>query len=159
MATIPPEQHRALLIVDRQEAQGAILIRPTGEVDLANVPMLWSNLKALLEDGQHIVVDLSAIQYIDSAGLKALRDSGHLFLQRGQRFVLAKPTSVVQRLIDIVRLEKVIPVFASIEAALDSFRVATASPTQARHRSRRDQGADEEPAKTTHHVQGGPGSH
>jgi len=127
MATIPPPEHERVLIVDREEVQEAILIRPTGEVGLTSVPRLWSNLKALVEDGQNVVVDLSAIQSIDSAGVEALVDAGHLFLQRGQRFVLAKPTSVVQRLIDIVCLDKVIPIFASLEDALDSFHVAHAS--------------------------------
>ena len=137
MITPPPEHHGISLVVDRQEAQGVILLRPTGEVDPANVPILWSNLKALLEDDQNVVVDLSAIQGIDSTGIEALLDSGHLLFQRGQRFALARLTSVVQRLIDVVCLDKVIPVFASIEAALDSFRVANAYPNksgQASHR-------------------------
>lgn len=47
--TMPPSQQQKLLVADRQEAQAAILIRPTGEVDLTSVPILWSNLKALLE--------------------------------------------------------------------------------------------------------------
>lgn len=111
-----------VLVVERQEARGAILIRPTGEVDLTSVPILWSNLKALLEDGQDVVVDLSGVQSIDSTGFEALVDAGHLFFQRGQRFALATPTSVVQRLIDIGYPDEVIPVFASIEMALDSFR-------------------------------------
>jgi len=138
MTTIPPRQQQELLVVDRQEARGAMLIRPTGEVDVTTVPLLWSNLKALLEDGQHVVVDLSAIRSIDSTGFEALLDCGHLFFQRGQRFVLAKPTRIVQGLLDIVCLDKVIPVFASIEAALDSFCGASRYSTrggQVRHRS------------------------
>ncbi len=111
-----------MLVVERQEARGAILIRPTGEVDLTSVPILWSNLKALLEDGQDVVVDLSGVQSIDSTGFEALVDAGHLFFQRGQRFALATPTSVVQRLIDIGYPDEVIPVFASSEMALDAFR-------------------------------------
>jgi anti-anti-sigma factor len=130
MTTPPPEQHGISLVVDRQEARGVILLRPTGAVDPTSVPILWSNLKALLEDDQNVVVDLSAIQGIDSTGIEALLDSGHLFFQRGQRFVLARPTSIVQRLIDVVCLDKVIPVFASIEAALDSFCVANAYPNK-----------------------------
>jgi hypothetical protein len=47
--TMPPSQQQKLLAVERQEAQGAILIRPTGEVDLTSVLIFWSNVKALLE--------------------------------------------------------------------------------------------------------------
>ena len=130
MTTIPPQPQQKLLVVDRQEARGVILIRPIGEVDLTTVPILWSNLKALLEDYQHVVVDLSAIQSIDSAGFEALLDCGHLFFQRGQRFVLAKPTRIVQGLLDFVCRDKVIAVFASIDAALDSFCGASRYPTK-----------------------------
>jgi anti-anti-sigma factor len=139
MTTIPPQQQEELLVIDRQETQGAILLRPTGEVDLTSVPVLWSNLKALLEDGQHVVVDLSAIQSMDATGFEALLDCGHLFFQRGQRFVLANPTRIVQGLLDIVGLDEVIPVFESIEAALDPFCGASRYSTegsQTRHRAR-----------------------
>jgi anti-sigma B factor antagonist len=122
-------QQQELLVVERREAQGAILIRPIGEVDFTSVPILWSNLKALLEDDQHVVVDLGAIQSMDATGFEALLDCGYLFSQRGQRFVLANPTRGIQGLRDIVSLDEVIPVFESIEAALDSFRGANAYPT------------------------------
>jgi len=138
MTAIPPQRQQKLLLVDRQDARGAILIRPIGEVDLTTVPELWSSLKALLEDGQHVVVDLSAIQSMDATGLEALLDCGHLFFQRGQRFVLANPTRIAQGLVDIVCLDKIIPVFASTEAALDSFCGTNAYPTtggQVGHRS------------------------
>ena len=128
MATIPPQQQQELLVVERREAQGAILIRPIGEVDFTSVPILWSNLKALLEDDQHVVVDLGAIQSMDVTGFEALLDCGSLFSQRGQRFVLANPARDIQGLREIVSLDKVIPVFESIEAALDSFRGAMHIP-------------------------------
>ncbi len=38
----------------------AMLVRAVGEVDLATVPILWSNLKAMREDNLNVIVDLKA---------------------------------------------------------------------------------------------------
>jgi ABC-type transporter Mla MlaB component len=69
----------------------AVLVRPAGEVTLATVPLLWSNQRAMREDHLNVIVDLKAILGIDSAGMHALLDMHQLFIQCGQRLVLANP--------------------------------------------------------------------
>jgi len=94
-----------------------MLVRAVGEVDLATVPILWSNLKAMLED------NLNGIQYIDSVGIQALLNAYRFFIRRGQRVVLAEPSPILHMLLlEISGLEKAIPVFASVAAALASLR-------------------------------------
>ncbi len=101
----------------------AVLVRTIGEVDLATVPMLWSNLKAMVEDNLNVVVDLNGIQYIDSAGIQALLDANQLFIRCGQRLVLAEPSPIFRMLLrEIAGLEQTIPLFTSVAAALASFR-------------------------------------
>jgi anti-sigma B factor antagonist len=109
----------------------AMLVHAVGAVDLATVPMLWSNLKAMLEDNLNVVVDLNGIQYIDASGIQALLDVHRLFIQRGQRLVLAEPTPPFSTLLcEVAGLENAIPLFASVAAALASFRSPAAlSPT------------------------------
>jgi anti-anti-sigma factor len=72
-----------------EQTSEAILVRAVGEVDLAIIPMLWSNLTALLGDHPHVVVDLNGIQYIEFAGIHALLDAHRYFFQSRQRVVLA----------------------------------------------------------------------
>ncbi len=101
----------------------AMLVRAVGEVDLATIPMLWSNLKAMVEENLNVVVDLNGIQYIDTAGIQALLDANQLFIQCGQRLVLAEPSPIFRMLLrEIAGLEQTIPVFTSVAAALASFR-------------------------------------
>jgi anti-anti-sigma factor len=101
----------------------AMLVRTIGEVDLATIPFLWSNLKAMVEESLNVVVDLKGIQYIDSAGIHALLDANQLFIRCGQRLVLAEPSPIFRTLLgEIAGLEHLIPVFASVAAALASFR-------------------------------------
>ncbi|HEX4841738.1 MAG TPA: STAS domain-containing protein [bacterium] len=100
----------------------AMLVRPVGEVNLATVPLLWSNLRAMREDHLNVIVDLKAILGIDSAGMQALLDAYQLFIQCGQRLVLAEPSPMVRTLLEVAGLEKAVPIFASVTAALASFR-------------------------------------
>ena len=103
----------------------AMVARPVGEVTLATVPLLWSNLRAMREDNLNVIVDLKAILGIDSAGIHTLLDLHQLFIQCGQRLVLAEPRPLVRALLEDGGLDKAIPVFASVAAALASFRSPT----------------------------------
>jgi anti-anti-sigma factor len=101
----------------------AMLVRAMGEVDLATVPMLWSNLKAMLEDDLNVVVDLNGIEYVDACGIQAFLDIHRLFIQCGQRFVVAQPTHLFSTLLrEIAGFENAIPLFTSVAAALASFQ-------------------------------------
>src|SRR5438876_12164948 len=92
----------------------AMLVRAIGEVDLAPIPMLWSNRKAKLEDNLNVVVDLNGIEYIDACGIQAFLDIHRLFIQCGQRFVVAQPTRLFSTLLrEIAGFENAIPFFTS----------------------------------------------
>ncbi len=105
-----------------EKTSEAMVVRPVGEVNLATVPLLWSNLRAMREDHLNVIVDLKAILGIDSAGMHALLDVHQLFIQCGQRLVLAEPGPMVRTLLEVAGLEKAVPIFASVAAALASFR-------------------------------------
>ena len=61
------------LTVEVEEEGGLIVIRANGEVDLASVALLNSELKrAEASDADRIVLDLSELEFIDSTGLRAL---------------------------------------------------------------------------------------
>jgi anti-sigma B factor antagonist len=101
----------------------AILVRAIGEIDLATIPTLWSSLTALLGDHPNVVVDLNGVQYIESAGIESLLDAHRLFIQSGQRLVLAESSRIFPMMLrEIAGLEQAVPVFRSVAAALASFR-------------------------------------
>jgi len=100
----------------------AMVARPVGEINLATVPLLWSSLRAMREDHLNVVVDLKAIVGIDSAGMHALLDAYQLFIQCGQRLVVAEPSPMVRTLLEAAGPERAMPIFASVAAALASFR-------------------------------------
>ncbi len=100
----------------------AMVVRLAGEVNLASVPLLWSNLRAMREDHLNVIVDLKAILGIDSVGMQALLDAHQVFIQCGQRLVLAEPSPMARTLLEVAGVEKAMPIFVSVAAALASFR-------------------------------------
>lgn len=105
-----------------ERASEAMVVRPIGDITAATVPVLWSNLRAMREDHLNVVVDLKAILRIDPDGMRALRDMHQLFSQCGQRLAFAEPSPVVGALLDVAGLENAMPIFASVAAALATFR-------------------------------------
>jgi anti-anti-sigma factor len=117
------------LMFRTEEQPGVVVLHPSGEVDLATVSALWARLKAAGEGGRDVVVTMGGITYIDSTGIKALLDVHRLLEKHAQRMVLAEPSNVARKIIEITALEKVIPVYASSEEAVQSLRTA-AEPEQ-----------------------------
>lgn len=102
---------------------GAVVLSISGEVDLANASSLRAQLKAAIETRKHlIVVDLKDLRYIDSCGIHALLDTHHAVARNGCSIALAAVPSMVQRIFKIVGLAQMIPVFPTVETAVESLR-------------------------------------
>ena len=114
-----------------EETPEAIILRPSGEVDLATVSILRGALTAATVTGRSIIVDMSGTRYMDSAGVHALFDHANTCKQHDYVLMLVAPQSTVQKVIEITHLDDAIPVLASVEVALDLVRSRTV-PTKAR---------------------------
>lgn len=92
---------------------GYQIIVITGELDEATAPELDAAIDGSPE-GWPVIVDLSKIVFISSAGIHAvLRD-------RLRRIALVCPPGNVLRLFEIVRANHLVPIFESLEAAIQS---------------------------------------
>ena len=98
---------------------GLGLVALSGEVDLYTAPRFKDDLIALIDEGvTELIVDLSAVTFIDStalgvliSGIKRLHDTdGHLVVVAGSRPVV--------RILSITGLDRVLTVFDTREAAL-----------------------------------------
>ena len=61
-----------LTLHSEHDAQGRLVVRATGEIDASNVNELAKALAQGLDNGGPLTVDLSAVEYLDSAGINAL---------------------------------------------------------------------------------------
>jgi anti-sigma B factor antagonist len=103
-----------------------------GEIDLHYAPVLRSLLQSKISDHcRALVLDLSGVTFIDSSGLAAIieyfRDSGDC----DGVLCLAGMNDTLQTVFEIVRLDKVIPIFASRAEAIVALKAGTVAPPEA----------------------------
>jgi anti-anti-sigma factor len=95
-----------------------------GEIDLANAKPIGSLVAgAIPNDATGLVLDLSAVTYLDSSGVHLIFDLAQRLGDRQQRLVLALPPgSRIRRVLDLVNLDAVVTVEETAEAATASAR-------------------------------------
>jgi len=75
-------------------------------------------LRALEDDGQALVIDLSQVQFIDSSGLGALLSGYKNANLRASSFALAGVQPGVKSMFDLTRLHRVFEIYPSLEEAM-----------------------------------------
>jgi anti-sigma B factor antagonist len=89
-----------------------------GEIDIAAVPTFRDQLRRLVEDGtSSIVIDLTDVRFIDSAGLRVLVDGLTRARRRDADLRVACPSASLRRTFEISGLDKVMNVHESVEDA------------------------------------------
>jgi anti-sigma B factor antagonist len=90
-----------------------------GEIDLHVSPRVAAALGAMIEQKpERLVVDLSAVSYIDSSGLAVLIEGMQNVEAYGGKFVLAGLQEKVRPIFEMARLDQVFIIFPHVDAAL-----------------------------------------
>ena len=95
------------------------LMSVAGEIDMSNAPDLLDRARLSLHRSAAVVLDLSAIQFLDSAGIRLLDSIAKESDEVGKRFVVVG-NPVVDRVIEVAGLEQVIDVVGSRSAAISA---------------------------------------
>jgi anti-sigma B factor antagonist len=94
------------------------LVALAGECDLNTGRELRDILTSELSRGaQRLIVDLSALTFMDSTGMQVLLSTRSVLAVRGGTLVLVAPQPVVARILELTGADQVIPVFDSLEDA------------------------------------------
>ncbi len=90
-----------------------------GEIDLHISPNITATLNRMIEKKpKQLVVDLSRVTYIDSAGLAALIEGMQKIEAYGGKFALAGLQETVRSIFEIARLDQIFRIFPDVDAAL-----------------------------------------
>jgi anti-sigma B factor antagonist len=103
-----------------QAAEGTFVVAPSGELDAFTAPELKTELVRLVESTQTrvLVVDLSAIAFLDSTALGVLLGTLKRLRERGGQLRLVRPRPDVLRIFEVTALDRVLPLYASRDEAL-----------------------------------------
>lgn len=90
--------------VDGSEIDGASLVVLNGELDLASAAQLVQAVSDLGAGSHPVILDLSAVTFVDSSGVRALLDTERIVADKGRRLAFLRPGIAVTRLLELVDL-------------------------------------------------------
>jgi anti-sigma B factor antagonist len=96
----------------------------TGEVDMSNAASVRQQIaESVTPDDDALLIDLSELSFIDSAGLHALIELGTVLHERRQQLLLCVPHgSTIQRAIEIIGLPRAVSVHSDRAEAIEFTR-------------------------------------
>jgi len=94
---------------------GYAVVELTGDVDLSCSPEARKVILECLEQHRDVVVDLSAVTYIDSSGVASLVEGFQTAKKNGLRFGLVGPSESALNVLTLARLDKVFEIHRSVE--------------------------------------------
>src|SRR6516164_3947269 len=113
---IPNVMGSAVDIGERRQAS-ILVLAPVGRIDNLTSPEFQARLLAAVTTGStDVVIDFSAVEYISSAGLRALMTASRQ-KPRERRLAVARLNAVVHEIFTISRFSHLVPIFARVEEA------------------------------------------
>jgi anti-anti-sigma factor len=97
------DAENALLTVEREDlGDSAVILRMSGELDLATVHLLSDELKSVAgNDKDVVIIDATQVGFMDSTGLHALVEGKRQIHEAGKRIYLV-PSNQVRRVLELV---------------------------------------------------------
>jgi len=110
--------------VSFEDIDGISIAHVRGEVDRSNAPDLGLTLQEVIQHrSTGLILDFTETSYLDSAGLHFIFNLGKRLRDRGQLLELVVPPgSPVAPVLEVVGVESMAPVAASLDAALEHMR-------------------------------------
>jgi anti-anti-sigma factor len=106
-----------LATMELEPSEGSLLVRLHGEIDLSNANQMQQQLEKAIGGYPRVVVDLTKIEYLDSQGLRLIKqicdksDREHTMLK-----LIAPSTSIARQVLDIARMSEYVEIRDAVEA-------------------------------------------
>lgn len=101
------------------DCENAVVLAVTGEVDLSNGTQLGAIFEYVQRDNPRVlVIDLSRVAFLGSAGLRTLVEARHRAGDGAVRVVAAFGSA--RRAIETTALDQVLPLFFTVDDALET---------------------------------------
>jgi len=109
-------------VTEERLADRVVRVTVEGRLDAVTVPAFEQTLQRLLADGQiRLVVDLGAVNYISSSGLRALLTARRQARARGGEVLLCQLHPRVREIFEMVGFLSVFGVYTTCQEAAGAF--------------------------------------
>jgi anti-anti-sigma factor len=106
-----------------ERKDGFLVLSLVGRLDAVNSKMFEDKVLAVIDGGEgRFVIDLSRIDYVSSAGLRAFLVASKRLTPAGGRVILCSLQEPVKQVFDIVGFYSIFSILDSMDEALDSLR-------------------------------------
>ena len=107
------------LEIHLEDISGGVVVRPVGEIDLSCASLLRQHLSQVqARKPGRLVIDLSAVPYMDSSGVATLVEAMQVARRNGSKLVLAALLDKVRSIFEIARLDMVFKIVDTVEQAV-----------------------------------------
>lgn len=111
-----------MMNVETRELKHVSIVTVSGRVDSATAPEMEQALQYLIDGGRcHLTLDLGAVEYMSSAGLRVLVAQHKSAKKCGGRLALANPSLRVKEVLDLAGLTPVFEIYPDVVEAVGSF--------------------------------------
>lgn len=97
---------------------------PVGRWDIVGASAIDLQLSVLSGSGRSIIIDLAAVTFLSSMGIRSIVMSAKAVALRGARLVLMSPSENVETVLTATGIDKVAPICRGLEAALAAISAA-----------------------------------
>jgi anti-sigma B factor antagonist len=106
-------------LIDRVLTDGTAVVEVAGEIHVSTASQFGEHLKGVERDGcQALVLDLTAVEFIDSTGLGVLITSGRRLSRAGGRMAIVCANPTVLRLFEITGTDRTLDIRPELAPAL-----------------------------------------
>ena len=110
------------LLVDRTNPDGMRIIEASGELDRVELPYLRNALQKAFEGAPAVVLDMSAVTYIDSSTLAALIAESLEADRRGTPLAIVTGPGGILRSLELKGLMQVMRIAETVDQAIELIR-------------------------------------
>ncbi|HEX4521855.1 MAG TPA: STAS domain-containing protein [Gaiellaceae bacterium] len=105
-----------LLTVQLDRSERALIIRLAGEIDLSNAEQVQRRLESATDGCSEVVMDLSQVEYLDSRGLRLIKQICNKAEREGAGLrLVAPPGSVARQVLELARMHDYVEIRDSLE--------------------------------------------
>jgi anti-anti-sigma factor len=108
--------------ISLQEYKRVAVFTVTGRIDSATAAELETSIQSAIDKGhKHLILDLSAVDFLSSSGLRVMVNTLKTLRKVGGELCVAQPSERVASSLSIAGLDALFHSFESREAAIASF--------------------------------------
>ena len=110
------------MTITSESSENAVVIHVSGRLDAVAAPELERACNDQLQAGaRRILIDFTGLEYISSAGLRAILSAGKTLHASGGALALCGPEGIVKNVLNLSGFCSLFPVYDSVEAAHGQF--------------------------------------